>query len=532
MNEPPDPGESPPVAGTFVTIEMASNSFAPLVGPMVPISNDSAMDTDGAPSTSNRKRSRVHRCKLCNKRKRKNRGQEIRENDCACDAVPSPVQSPSPSPKKNTNVPMDAQMNVVQPNIEKDSQPSSTLDLSRKCYNNTDVAPYIVHVQRVLKSPNDGSTMHSVSFGKFLQKNGFKNIIQGSVKQIGRNKIALSFSDFTDANSFINHQSLAPNDLKAFIPSFNVTRMGLVRGIPAEWSPEEIIANTKVPIGCGEIIKVRRLNHKTFINGTAKWNPSQSVVITFDGQVLPKRIFVCYNALSVELYIYPTIQCYNCCRFGHTKVQCRSKPRCFKCGQDHTGDSCNMDEDNGSCCLCSGSHFATSKSCPELARQKQIKSYMANNCVSYAEASKLHPPVSKSFADVVSSSPVKKVSQSYRLNVNNETPTSNTHKKTVFLKPRSPPPPTKGYDKQAHQALIKDFTIPTPNNGCALNNTPMDQPSPNLKQITDLIVVLINLLTQFSNNSPPNVASVIDLISQNIQNGSSQDSAVELLQSN
>ncbi|CAF4764241.1 unnamed protein product [Pieris macdunnoughi] len=47
--------------------------------------------------------------------------------------------------------------------------------------------------------------------------------------------------------------------------------MGLVRGIPTEWSLEDIMEITNVPAGCGEILKLRRLNYKV-INNTPTWN--------------------------------------------------------------------------------------------------------------------------------------------------------------------------------------------------------------------------------------------------------------------
>ncbi|XP_049870298.1 von Willebrand factor D and EGF domain-containing protein-like [Pectinophora gossypiella] len=50
-------------------------------------------------------------------------------------------------------------------------------------------------------------------------------------------------------------EKLALNRFKAFIPTFNVTRMGLVRGVPSDWSLEEVKENISTPIGCGNILK-------------------------------------------------------------------------------------------------------------------------------------------------------------------------------------------------------------------------------------------------------------------------------------
>lgn len=382
MEEPPDPGGTVPPVGENVTI----------------FSNDSSIDTDGS-IRANRKRIRAPQklCKHCNKRRKHHTHDsgKLKQSDCHCDSEthnifketpPTPLVNESSHPRS----PKVATIN--------DPNPNQSPHVGRTLFESTDISPFIVHIQR--QSSDNATTLHPVAFGHFLKKSSFKNIINGSLKRIGRNRLTLSFNNYLDANAFIKDPCLTKQNFKAFIPTFSITRMGLVRGVPTERSVEDIIENISVPIGCGKVIKARRLNYK--VHGTTPvWKPSQTVVLTFDGQVLPKRVFLCYNSLPVELYTFPTIQCFNCCRFGHTKTQCRSAPRCYKCGQSHSADTFHIEEDTASCFLCGGLHFATSKSCQEFERQKLIKAYMAQNCVSYIEALKLHPPPSKSYADVL-----------------------------------------------------------------------------------------------------------------------------------
>ncbi|XP_072948518.1 uncharacterized protein [Epargyreus clarus] len=311
--------------------------------------------------------------------------------------------------------------------------------------------------------------------------------------------------------------------------------MGLIRGVPVEWSPEDIKESITVPFGCGEIIRIRRLNYKVMVDGSPVWKPSQTVVLTFDGQILPKHIYICYNALAVELYTYPTIQCYQCCRYGHTKTQCRSKPRCFKCGEGHTGDSCDIEDDCALCCSCTGAHFATDKSCPEFVRQKQIKLTMAQSCISYAEASKLHPPIPKSYSDALKTPQQQYVIQdSNKLShANHSTVQQNrsSYKKTVFLKPRSPPKQQKGYDQVTHQSMIREYDIPLPSNGSLINtNVDVNKQT----NVNEIIVSLINLLLQNNICSPNNAAALVEIMKQiTIDNGSQiQNPAVELQKHN
>lgn len=519
MNDPPDPGDIVPPAGKYVTI----------------VSNESGMETDGSFTTRSRKRSRIHVCKQCNKKRRQ--GLDSRtdsHNNCQCTDL-SPKQEYN-SIKDKTPTPVVKELNTLVSNPD----PTTTVStpspipapspIGRLLYNETDISPYVVHVQKIQAAPNDGTSLHPVTFGHFLKTNCVQDIVNGSVKRIGRNKLSIAFSSHKSANSFLSNQNLEAHKMKAFIPTFNVTRMGLVRGVPVEWSPEEILENISVPIGCGKIIKVRRINFKIIQDGSAIWKPSQSIVVTFDGQVLPKRIFMCFNALPVDLYIFPTIQCFNCCRFGHTKTQCRSKPRCFKCGDNHSGDSCNREENyDAFCCSCEGSHFATSKSCPEYNRQQEIKNYMAHNCTSYAEASKCFPSVSKLYSKVTAknlSSTVSKSNQSVQNNIINNRPESVSYKKTVFLKPRSPPKVSEGYDTEAHNNILREYDIPSPNNGCGYSQTEKELDSKNIS-LPELIKLILNLLTCFisnnnsNNNSPSNVASIISNFIQILQNGQS-----------
>lgn len=486
MEEPPDPGGTAPPAACFVTIPNESV----IVDDMdieTPLTNEPVESQDFV---------------IANKRKRNRTSTKASNSQSGMkdivvekqNMVPPPVETQVENPKENSN---------------SNEKPPNFIPIGRTQYDATDSSPYIVHVQREQSSPNDGSILHPISFGRFLKKHFIKNIINGSVKCIGRNRITLSFSNHNDANSFVNHNSLATEKLKAFIPTFTITRMGLVRGVPTEWSPEEIIDNVSVPSGCGKILKVRRLNYKVNIGGSPTWKPSQTVVITFDGKTLPKRIYICYNALAVELYTFPTIQCFSCCRFGHTKLQCRSKPRCYKCGQEHTGDTCNWEEDCATCCLCSGLHYATNKSCPEFVRQKSIKLSMAENCISYAEAFKLHPPTGKSYAEVLSSTKPTSIEKPILLSSQSSSRTS--YRKTLTSKPRSPYNAPKGYDRVAHQEFSKDYNMPTGSNGCAYPKPNQNDPEQfSQHALTEIIASLIDILTQNNILLPSNVAPILE----------------------
>lgn len=359
---------------------------------------------------------------------------------------------------------------------------------ARRLYGFGDRGPFLVHVSRVEESANSGTVLNPVSFGRLLNFLRCKNIVDGSLSRIGRNRVSLIFSTYQAANVFTLNEELKNKGYNAFIPSFSITKMGLIKDVPVEFTNEDIVEFVKVPLinGCGKVIKARRLNRKVTIEGNTQWRPSQTVVLTFDGQVLPKKVFCCFTSLEVEPYIYPTIQCFACCRFGHTKDKCRSKPRCFKCGDNHSGDSCTVEEDEVRCVNCNGTHSAKSNSCPELARQKNIKKIMSDSSISYAEASKKVPSAKISYADILSNSPSR---TSYKKSIN------------VIRKPRIISP-NKGYDKEAHAEIIRRPSS-TSDNGCALITDHIE-----FNKADDakaLITTLINLLSSFI-SSPSNAA--------------------------
>ncbi|KAL0868669.1 hypothetical protein ABMA27_008120 [Loxostege sticticalis] len=469
MEEPHDPGGTTPSVGHYVTI-----------------TDFPGMDTEGSitdasdsnASSSQRKRKSAKICKHCSKKRRRHQKTSVlnplNEFECQCSVNSDNVLResnmtfvpPPPTVKKlKENLSNNPAVNSLTGNLPMENV--SNNPVARPSYVASDLAPYVVHIQKVSSEPNENLTVHPVTFGFFLKKNGIKNIIDGSLKKIGRNH----------ANSFIDCGALKVNNYKAFIPTFNVTRMGVVRGVPTEWSEEDIVNNISVPIGCGKILKARRLKRKIIINGTAQFNPIETVVLTFDGQVLPKRVFLCFNSLP--------------------------------CGLGHSGESCSVEEESITCCLCSGPHMANSKACPEFTRQRNIKESMAKNCITYAEALKMHPPCSKSYADVLASSPPQNSSFSLNIDSSNNHTGKTSYKKTVFLKPRSPPRQTKGYDRSAHEDIVKGFNTPiTPSKSILINS---DEKILNNLSIKELLITLINSLSQTNLISlPPNAAHLTD----------------------
>jgi hypothetical protein len=146
---------------------------------------------------------------------------------------------------------------------------------------------------------------------------------------------------------------------------------------------------------------------------------------------------------------------------------------------------------------------------------------MADSCISYAEASKLHPTVNKSFVDILKTKTVTKSSPNNQVPSNNLSTTS--YKETIFLKPRSPKNThySTQYDHATHKQMIKDYDMPSSSgNGCALKTPDNDNNNDNVN-IFNIITNLINSFSKSNLINPDHAAIMIEAINNTtVHNGS------------
>ncbi|KAI5644510.1 hypothetical protein NE865_03399 [Phthorimaea operculella] len=234
-------------------------------------------------------------------------------------------------------------------------------ELSRN-YSPDDKGPFIVHVARE-DATNAGLSLRPIKVGLILVKNKVQNVVRDGVKSLGRNRVSIEFKSASDANKFLSSSFLTGHKLVATIPSYNVHRMGLVRGVPIDWSMEEFVDATDRKEGPGKILKARRLQRKVRNeDGSPSW-------------------------------------CHKCLRYGHVEHQCRSDARCYRCAKKHPGKDCKVAPQCATCLYCLGRHYAIDKCCPEYSRQKAIKLVMSEDSVSYNEAAARFPVSRRSYAD-------------------------------------------------------------------------------------------------------------------------------------
>jgi len=244
----------------------------------------------------------------------------------------------------------------------------------------------------VVEGPRDNNVgnMHPLSIAKMLSQLKLQNV-RGPLRN-GKNKIIIEFSNAEAANSFVSHSELASKGYNLYIPEYNVCSKSIIRGVQFDFTLEEILNNIQSTV---DILKVVRFNRRSL-------NEKKEVVfvktgtclLTFSGKSIPKSINLYGVEMEVENYIMPVTQFFNCFLFGHTKKQCRGKPKCAKCSdQGHSEDDCTKDF---RCVNCGNNHRSINKECLEYKRQKQIKIYMSVDRISFYEADKMLPQIKKS----------------------------------------------------------------------------------------------------------------------------------------
>lgn len=409
-------------------------------------------------------------------------------NSSADEIVPLKKTSPSPSLQDTYVVP--------------------EYDTSDVEYRDGDKGPYIVHVSKI-DVENSGESLKILKFAQFIHKNKITGIVDGGIKSIGRNKMSVEFKTGIDANIFKKSQILQNNSFTGTIPKFHVTRMGVVKQVPSDWTLEDFVQNLKCPLQSVSVIKARRLNRRIQKDGKSQWVPSTTVVLTFIGQTLPEKVYCYYTSLPVSVYELPVIQCRNCCRFGHVAKQCRSSPRCYRCSQPHRGDQCPVVGENSTCVLCSGRHMATYGKCPEHDRQKKIKQAMSESFISYTEASVRFPKIRSPYVELAKSNSPPKAASS--------TPvcSQTSYKKTTYntLRPRILSAPA--YNVQSHQDIISTPQSSQPD-GCALQN----KTAPNTAQDNSLVLLtrfLQNTVTSNSDIYPPQILNLVQQALQTLE---------------
>lgn len=276
--------------------------------------------------------------------------------------------------------------------INEKSTPLELNDESLNCYLDSDKGPFYVH----LHPTEDEQDMHDMTMGLRLKNLCVKGIKE--VKKISRRELKVIFSDRNLANGFLKSAMPSKLKVKAFVPRYNIIKVGIVFDIPVHYDSAQLYdcLESQLPI-----VDIFRCQKRKIVNGqkTKEWISASTIKVSFRGQELPDEVRFGYSMRKVKLHIPGVLQCFKCLRFGHMNKFCKQvNATCKNCGIQHVVTDDYPCPSPMKCFHChSDKHNGTSKECPEFSRNQLIKEPMICKNLTFSEADAEFPRAQSCF---------------------------------------------------------------------------------------------------------------------------------------
>lgn len=214
-------------------------------------------------------------------------------------------------------------------------------------------------------------------------------------------------------------------NINIFIP-FNYNHMfGVIKGIDPDITDEELITNLVTPQDyTGALTSIRRFRFRG--------KNTSTVSLCFEGNTIPKNIFLWNLIIEVEPYRPRVYQCSECFKLGHLVKYCKTKNK--KCENCHniiweTPHDC---ENAQRCINCKEKHAPLNKDCPEYVKSASIVNLMFSQQLTFFEAKFLRN--NNGFRNAIDHIPAP-------YNVNRSHTVPNNPYRNAVHKPRNSPPP-------------------------------------------------------------------------------------------
>ncbi|XP_012938974.1 uncharacterized protein LOC106012003 [Aplysia californica] len=158
-------------------------------------------------------------------------------------------------------------------------------------------------------------------------------------------------------------------------------------GIPVSVEPHRSLNTSRGVVksrdldGCTEeemVQEIEGVTHarRVIVRRDGKEIRTNTWILSFDCPRPPTKLTIEYLELEVKPYIPNPMRCFNCQRFGHTKLRCRRNAVCPRCGKEgHTEESCTSVPRCPNCQQ--GGHPAYSRECPKYSQEKAILTHRA-----------------------------------------------------------------------------------------------------------------------------------------------------------
>lgn len=237
------------------------------------------------------------------KQKQKQQGEKDRANVISEDSVKNNCDNKSGDNRKNVT-PDDNRKNRDTGIVQKNGQGEKT-DEVIDMYVDSDKGPYIVHLSEKMKTDKEiAQDIHDVIIGLKLKKLKVKGISE--IKKVSRRELKVIFTNKELANEFLSGRSPKDLGVNAYIPKYNVTKVGIIFDIPTKFSEADLMDNLESEL---PIMEVYRCQKRKVENGnkTRDWIPANTIKVTFRGQSVPDEVIFGFSKRKVKPDVHQRI---------------------------------------------------------------------------------------------------------------------------------------------------------------------------------------------------------------------------------
>ncbi|GBM32504.1 hypothetical protein AVEN_156598-1 [Araneus ventricosus] len=251
------------------------------------------------------------------------------------------------------------------------------------------------------RESTDKETFHGVS--PFLVEKTISGALGEvkSTKKLRSGELLVKVNSPTQAKKTLNVQTLSTRAVTVTPHATLNSSKGVISCADLLNDPIENITKELSNQGVTHVRRITIRRNGQLLN-------TKHLILTFSSEKLPEYIKAGYMRLSVRAYIPNPLRCFNCQRFGHSKLACRGTLTCdcyAEVGHDST--DCTTKE---KCINCKGNHTSFSRDCSAWKQEKETITTKITNQISYPEARKLvksrTPAPGTSFASAIKKTPV------------------------------------------------------------------------------------------------------------------------------
>lgn len=268
---------------------------------------------------------------------------------------------------------------TTSPHSSDNGKLTSTKSTKRDCNDQTKPNSTTLNLPKFLVVTSPNHTLGTMS--PFLIQKGFIGIGGNpkSVKKLKSGDFLIETTSDIQTNCFLAAKSISSIPISVSPHNSLNSSRGVISEPDLQNCTEEEIVHELSSSGVTHVKRITIKRANEFIK-------TKHLILTFNTPNIPSYINAGYLRCSVRPYVPNPLRCFKCQRFGHSKIACRGKETCPKCGNnspDHNSEDCTAEF---KCVNCSGPHPSYSRVCPQWQLEKKIQETKTERNLSYPEA--------------------------------------------------------------------------------------------------------------------------------------------------